>query len=602
MIQCHLVGTALRFEDLLIRPLATVSVRCALPNVQLAPLSLETRRHHVSHSRDRLKPVKPPEAKTSASLSARKKTQPKTESNFQPVLGSEESIQGNDAAEPQAIEERHAHGCDSGWVFGGTPDPPEDSPDVDPLDALDGSDGKSHSQDTFIGKSPHDAKASTFRKLESDTPQYPFKIPRGKPYSIPQPELFAGILPGQTQHRLRGKREKEIPMAKWLADRAGPPLLLTLDAFDTLYTPREPVPRQYADVASRFGYDVGEEQVQTHFKKAFKAVSAEFPNQGQGKIHYREWWTKVIERTFEPFKIFRRPWPDPDLTERLYSTFSSRMGYTMFPDVKEFLSMIGTCWQAWEWAPRRTMLGVISNSDPRLYDILRSFGVEVQREDTLALYPPRYAPDNRTDDPRFGPAGFSFATISYECGSEKPDEYMFNQAVTDAQRVLDSLSPVARLTRSGRHLLTNIGEQFQFMHVGDSLEKDVIPAMRLGWDAVLLDRSAEEAISERNVDELGRSVTVINSLMSLHHVITKERLQAGLDARLGKNSSSLQDGAEADDPLDRLSEIRRERRGRISSSRRHTRPQLPLLQQKEDEQKEDEQKEDEQKEDEQKEE
>ena len=404
---------------------------------------------------------------------------------------------------------------------------------------------------------------------------------KGKPYSIPEPHLFGDLTRAEMPTRLYGKSEAEIPRATWFADRAGPPLLLTLDAFDTLHTPKEPVPRQYAEIASRFGYEVSEEQVQAQFKQAFKIVSEEYPHQGQGQIHYRDWWAKVIEKTFEPYKLFRRPWPDPDLTDRLYENFASKQGYHLFPDAQELLSLIGTAWAAKDWPPKRTMLGVVSNSDPRLRSILASFDVGFQDKQDPSLYPPRCAPEHYNDVPEFGPAQFSFATLSYECGHEKPSERIYDQAIVDAQKVLDAMQPWQKLTRSGKYLLESIEEEFQLLHVGDSLEKDVLPALRRGWDAVLLDRNSTELISEREAASASGKVTVINSLACLPQIVTKERLQAGLDARLGRDSVATRKPSITKDPLEDMSAIRHQRRqGRMNTTPRQAfkRLDLPSLQ------------------------
>ncbi|KAL9051220.1 MAG: hypothetical protein Q9162_006147 [Coniocarpon cinnabarinum] len=446
------------------------------------------------------------------------------------------------------------------WQFVQTISSPS-SFDVESNDAQSARVANSTANDAELEERASEASSKTQIEREGSLTQRvsSFRLPKGKTYSIPEPELFQEMSRKQIRSRVQGKMENEIPRAAWFAGRTAPPLLLTFDAFDTLYTPKEPVPKQYVEIAARLGYQVTEEQIQPEFKKAFKAVSEQYPRQGRDVIKYREWWAKVIEKTFETFKNFRRPWPDPDLVDRLFEHFSSRQGYTLFPDVSELFSLIGTAWQAKEWAPKRTMLGVVSNSDPRVRPILRSFGLQV---DNPGLFPPRYAPEHRNDIPNFGPAGLSFTTISYECGYDKPDERIYDQAVQDAQKALDSLDASRRLTRSGLELLTNIRNEFQFLHVGDNLEKDVLPAFRRGWDAVLLDRTAEEAVSERVVDSSGLKVTVVNSLLHIAQVATKERMLAGLETRLGHSIRPVEHEPDATDPLQDLSALRRQRRER----------------------------------------
>lgn len=136
---------------------------------------------------------------------------------------------------------------------------------------------------------------------------------------------------------------------------------------------------------------------------------------------------------------------------------------------------------------------------------------------------------------------------------QKPDARIFDRAVRLAQEVLDQLHPVARLTRTGGELLGDVRSQFHCLHVGDEVGKDVVGALRAGWDVVLVDRSMVEAVGEREVDvpveveaeavdgkkdgkQDGKKdgqeiktkkvqVTVVNSLSQLRYVITKERLE-----------------------------------------------------------------------------
>ena len=361
----------------------------------------------------------------------------------------------------------------------------------------------------------------------------PFRKP-SQPYSFPELNLFPQRTKTQLRKRFRHKSDSEIPKSTWFADLAAPPLLVTFDAFDTLYTPAKPIPEQYAEVAHAYGYnneDMTAENIARTFREAYKAVSAELPNQGKDKgLSPFAWWKVVMDRTFRPLLPNGHQWIKREMKNELYWRFASRAGYTLFPDVQNFLQLVGTAYQARNWPPRRTMLGIISNSDPRVRSILESFKIPI----TPALFPPRFTPLHRGHRQDFGPAHFAFATLSYECGVEKPDQEIYRAALRDAQRTVDRMDPVARLTRSGKDLLDNVNAEFHLMHVGDDLEKDVIPAMRAGWDAILLDRSAGEAVSVRPVTqhEGVQEVTVVNGLDKLPQLVSRERLEAKLRTRL----------------------------------------------------------------------
>ncbi|KAB8343205.1 hypothetical protein FH972_022795 [Carpinus fangiana] len=393
-----------------------------------------------------------------------------------------------------------------------------------------------------------------------------------KPYSIAEKDRYRGKSTTQLRRSTVDDPEPALPQAH----KATRPLLLTLDAFDTVFTPRDAIAEQYCTVAARHGVNADAVVVKADFRTAFKRMSDLHPNYG-GRSHMtpQKWWTQVIEQTFPTSRYPTLSKTTRDaLVKDLYRRFSCSEGYRLFPDVRPFLEHIGTSFQASTWAPRRTMLGILSNSDPRVRRILQAFQINIKP----ALFPPRFAPWNRYQSgPDFGPARPAFATLSYEAGIEKPDPAFFHQALVDAQHALVSLHAVARLTRSGKDLLTNIVTDFHHMHVGDSLTKDVIPAIKAGWDGVWLDRSSGEDIKEVLVDEAGNvqddpatghlsstvplhgfgdgevspqaskgeqplfRVTAINALTVLPRVVTKERLEGaffGAKASLTSGSES----------------------------------------------------------------
>jgi len=345
----------------------------------------------------------------------------------------------------------------------------------------------------------------------------------GQPYSLPEPHRWKDMSKWKWKNILRRQPLSTLQPGAWYAGQATRPLLLTFDAFDTLFTPREPIAKQYRDVASEWNLDIPEDAIMQSFKRAFKAMNEKHPNYGkETDMDPPTWWTRLIHDTLTPLLPSSQPDLPPDLPSALYTRFSSSSGYTLFPDVLPFLSLLGSSsHSAGIWSPRRTMLGIISNSDPRVHSILSSFGINI----SPSLYPPRYTPHSRFSKRHhdFGPAHFAFATLSYDAGFAKPDRRIFDAAARDAQKALDEMHPVGRLTRTGGEVLKDVHGSFHHMHIGDDLEKDVLPALECGWDAILLDRSAEQEIDTRDVN--GKQVTVINSLLALRTVVSKERLE-----------------------------------------------------------------------------
>lgn len=339
-------------------------------------------------------------------------------------------------------------------------------------------------------------------------------------------------------------RKPTLAPPTWTADQATRPLLLTFDAFGTLFHPSAPIEDQYSAIASRYGVDIPASSILPSFKTAFKSLNTTHPNYGKStNTPIQTWWSHVISQTLTPLLPPDTTLPT-ELIHDLYTHFATQAGYKLYPDVAPFLATLGSSWSAESWPPKRTMLGILSNSDPRVRSILSSFDIPI----LPSLFPPRYTPHTRRFHVDFGPATFGFATLSYEAGYAKPDRGIYSAAVRDAQAALERMAHVARLTRTGLELLGEVRREFHCMHVGDELGKDVLPAIACGWDGVLLDREALEEVGEREIvvdsgtgllavdgdaDTDGTAenekkvikVSVINSLAALRHLVTKERFE-----------------------------------------------------------------------------
>lgn len=72
-------------------------------------------------------------------------------------------------------------------------------------------------------------------------------------------------------------------------------LLLTFDAFGTLFTPRETIGKQYAEVARKHGLSgFTNDQIESSFRAAFKSEAGRFPNYGKTVgMSPSQWWSNV---------------------------------------------------------------------------------------------------------------------------------------------------------------------------------------------------------------------------------------------------------------------------------------------------------------------
>jgi putative hydrolase of the HAD superfamily len=138
----------------------------------------------------------------------------------------------------------------------------------------------------------------------------------------------------------------------------------------------------------------------------------------------------------------------PAYFERVFELFRSAAAWELYPDARPALERLRA---------RNYRLGVISNFDSRLDDLLMNLGIG---------------------------DFFEHVILSWQVGSAKPDAGIFRRAL----ELMD--------VRAG-----------QALHVGDSPGEDVAGALGAGLHAVLIDRSGSRVIGPnhetlRGLDEL----------------------------------------------------------------------------------------------------
>lgn len=278
-------------------------------------------------------------------------------------------------------------------------------------------------------------------------------------------------------------------------------LFLCLDAFDTLFTPSIPIPTAYAHAASRHGIHVPSTQsLASSFKASFKQTSKNYPNYGKHTpvLSPEKWWGTIIESAFSPFLQPGQRVPE-DLTRELLHHYSSRKGYSLFPDVSPFFDKLRRAKQQqqqpndnWPW--QTTITGIITNSDDRVPGILSSFGFKVASR--------RHGTNSRTDDTSAqDPRGINsqdgqdidFVVLSYDVGFEKPHPRIFAAAEDILSDMLSKNAKKVGLGDVEREL--RVGE-FEKLYVGDDLEKDYLGAREAGWDALFLRRDQSSIESD----------------------------------------------------------------------------------------------------------
>ena len=225
-----------------------------------------------------------------------------------------------------------------------------------------------------------------------------------------------------------------------------PCMIVTLDALGTLYRLKAPVHDQYRRVAYQCGLmsSYSDDDLTRSFKSAFKDHSSRFPNYGKANAGHgtlsdpQIWWENVVKDTFQPLVGNNETLPS-NLGSSLYKHFSSSSAYELFPDVPQFISSLKRLRAQLENSPQGTQLitGIITNSDPRVRQILSSLGVftgSLQAKPDITNIGEAVFEFVNQEGPRpsyFGrlyrphEIDFDFLLTSYVAGYPKPDPRIF---------------------------------------------------------------------------------------------------------------------------------------------------------------------------------
>jgi putative hydrolase of the HAD superfamily len=230
--------------------------------------------------------------------------------------------------------------------------------------------------------------------------------------------------------------------------------VIFFDAVGTLIETRASVGEIYSRVAREFGFEADPQTLQQNFAHSFRlqpplAFPAETPEPALIELE-KSWWRNLVGAVFDGLGQFPR---FEDFFDEVFERFRGREFWHVYADVEPTLA---------ELKRRGMKLGVISNFDSRLYDVLRACGL-----DRL----------------------FDSVHVSTLAGAAKPDPAIFQSA-------LSYHAVEARLA----------------WHIGDSLREDYEGAMAAGLNAVLLDRDnrfADNAPANR-ITTLEQLITLLD--------------------------------------------------------------------------------------------
>jgi len=199
------------------------------------------------------------------------------------------------------------------------------------------------------------------------------------------------------------------------------------DAGGTLFEARQTIGAIYSGIALRYGVAIDSGILDTTFHKEFVARSSQgFPKGASDPLVQRQWWFELVR------KVLADRFPKELICSyfsELYGFFGGAGAWRLYPEALECLKRL---------REQGFRLGVVSNFDSRLRQILQNLGIGDL---------------------------FEQVALSWEAGAAKPRAKIFKHA-------LKAMGLTPR----------------QVLHVGDSIAEDVEGARGAGLTPVLLDR------------------------------------------------------------------------------------------------------------------
>lgn len=213
--------------------------------------------------------------------------------------------------------------------------------------------------------------------------------------------------------------------------RCFPFRLVTFDATNTILKFTANIGKTYSDIGEKHGVKCDANELTESFKHQFKKMSSENPHFGcTDGISWQNWWRSVVFQTFKNCQGDIMDSKLAKISEELIEVYKTDLCWKPASGAVELLNYLKA---------RGVTLGVISNSDPRLHDILKIVHLN---------------------------SYFNFVVTSYEVGYSKPDKRIFDRAMKESE--LKDLKNI------------------QCLHIGDDLQYDYKGARSVDWHSFLI--------------------------------------------------------------------------------------------------------------------
>lgn len=229
--------------------------------------------------------------------------------------------------------------------------------------------------------------------------------------------------------------------------------VITFDCTNTLLYFRNPPELQYLKTASAFGVredSFDRSLMKVNFRKEFKELHEKYPNFGKGSITYEQWWEQLVINVFtqssrEKIDVKRLV----PIASKLIHQYKTKECWAKFDKTNQLITALKDAGK---------VVGVISNFDPRLHDLLVDM-----------------------DLPKF-----DFVVTSYEAEAEKPNAEIFRYALK----------------------ISNINfKPSEALHIGNEVEKDFEGAKNANWSAVLINSDVKSQPHFDNVEDFWNVIT-----------------------------------------------------------------------------------------------
>ena len=172
------------------------------------------------------------------------------------------------------------------------------------------------------------------------------------------------------------------------------------DAAGTLFHLPKGVGWHYRDVASRFGCTLEADTLSNAFRTVWKRMPQRQTTRAPRANDDKDWWHFLVLEVLTECGVPREALSREEYFEALYAEFTLPGIWELYPEVRDILPTLLPHYR----------LGVISNFDGRLHAILANLGL-------TELFDP--------------------IVISSEVGADKPDAWIFQQALTRARCAAD---------------------------------------------------------------------------------------------------------------------------------------------------------------------